>query len=177
MSAADLTPLLAATATAFIALLFARAAWHKLTDFTAFTGFVADYRIVPELLVQPVSAAIVAAEIASVVLLMVPPLHMLGALLAIALLLAYGAGMATNIMRGRDRIECGCGGAAQPLGWQLVVRNLVLAAVAGLGLAAAPFALTAGEAVTALVGGFTLWAGFVLSEQILANFAHARLRR
>lgn len=39
---AEALALLSATAGAFTALVFARAAWHKIADFTAFTGFVSD---------------------------------------------------------------------------------------------------------------------------------------
>ena len=44
-----------------------------------------------------------------------------------ALLLAYAAVMAINLVRGRRFIDCGCGGAAQPLSLGLVLRNVVLA--------------------------------------------------
>ncbi len=64
MSSAEFMTLLAGTAGAFTALLFARAAWHKLADFTEFTGFVADYQLVPEPMVRPVSWSLIGRNIA-----------------------------------------------------------------------------------------------------------------
>ena len=57
----SLASLTSAAITVFTALIFARAAVHKLAEFTEFTGFVDDYRLIDERLVRPVSAAIVAA--------------------------------------------------------------------------------------------------------------------
>ncbi|WMT86641.1 hypothetical protein NO932_17340 [Pelagibacterium sp. 26DY04] len=172
----ELTSLLAGTAGAFTALLFARAAWHKLSDFTEFTGFVADYELVPERLVRPVSAVIVAAETLVVLAFLVPGGAPVGALVAAALLLAYAGGMAINLNRGRDRIECGCGGAAQPLSWSLIARNGVLALFAATALLA-PIALDLEGAIAAIGAGFTLWLGFVAVEQLLANAALFSLKR
>ncbi|WP_225766131.1 MauE/DoxX family redox-associated membrane protein [Inquilinus sp. Marseille-Q2685] len=174
MDAALLAP---ATAIAFIALLFARAAIHKVFDFTAFTGFVADYRLVPEAMARPLAAVVAAAEVAVVLALIVPGGQAAGAGLAAALLLAYAAGMAVNLRRGRDRIECGCGGTPQPLGWPLAGRNLVLAAIAGAA-AAVPLSVPglAGTLVVTL-GGLTVFAAYLLAEQILANAALIGARR
>lgn len=173
----DATPLAPATAVAFLALLFARAAIHKVFDFTAFTGFVADYRLVPDAMVRPLAALVAAAEVAVVLALILPGGQAAGALLAAALLLAYAGGMAVNLRRGRDRIECGCGGAPQPLGWLLVGRNLVLAAIAGAA-AAVPLSIPglAGTLVVTL-GGLTCFAAYLLADQILANAAVIGARR
>lgn len=174
---ADWTSLVAASATAFTTLVFARAALHKLGDFTTFTGFVADYQVVPERQVVPVSMGLAAAEVAVVASAFLPGLHMLGVVAAIALYLVYAAVIGLNVARGRDRVECGCGGAAQPLSWTLVTRNFALAAIAAIGLAGPIPALGVAEAVTAIGSGFTLFVGYQLVEQIMANFAHMRLKR
>lgn len=47
------TSMAAAAATTFTVLVFLRAGWHKLSDFGTFTGYVADYRLLPEALVEP----------------------------------------------------------------------------------------------------------------------------
>jgi len=172
----ELTSLLSGMAGAFIALLFARAAWHKLSDFTEFTGFVADYQLVPETLVRPVSAAIVALELAIVAGFLIPGGAPLAALIATGLLLGYAGAMAVNLQRGRDRIECGCGGAAQPLNWSLIARNGVLAAFAAIPLFS-PIALDVEGAIAAIGAGFTLWLGFVAVEQLMANAARFSLKR
>lgn len=173
----DIPSLLAAALTVFVSLIFARAAWHKLGEFTEFTGFVADYRLVPERLVIEASWAIVGAEIASVAMQLVPGGRQFGLAIAVLMLLAYAGAMAINVSRGRTAIECGCGGAVQPLSWSLVIRNAILAS---FGLAA--FALPLGpmspaDAIAAIAAGFALWVGLLLIEQILSNASIARLTR
>ncbi len=165
-----------ASAVALTALVFARAALHKIWDFTSFTGFVADYGLLPERWVRPASATLVAAEVAVVLAMLVPPLQPAGALLGAALLLLYAGAMTAAMRAGRDRVECGCGGAPQPLSPTLVGRNALLAAIAGLGLFAEPSALDLAETSAALAGGFALFVFFLLADQILANAAFVRLR-
>ena len=177
MTPVSLASMLSATVTVFMCLLFARAAWHKLSEFTEFTGFVADYQLFPSALVVPASMAVVGAEILVVLLQLVPGFQAWGLTLAITMLCLYAVGMAINIMRGRTSIECGCGGAVQPLSWSLVGRNGVLVAMAAAAVAAGSYSLDAASAVAALACGFTLWTGFVLAEQILANASIARLTR
>ncbi|WP_035692896.1 MauE/DoxX family redox-associated membrane protein [Azospirillum halopraeferens] len=176
MTADGWTGLAAGTAVVFTTLLFARAALHKLWDFTAFTGYVADYRLVPDGLSRAAAMTALGAELLCVAALVVPGGQAAGSLLAVALLLGYAAAMGVNLLRGRDRIECGCGGAVQPLGRGLLVRNGALAAVAAVGLGGAPYALPAGAAVATLLAGATLWVGYVLVEQLLANAAYLRRR-
>ena len=173
MSSAVLA-LLAATAGVFTALVFARAAWHKASDFTAFTGFVGDYQLLPESQVKTASYGLVAAEVAVVLAFLVPGGQAVGALLAIALYGLYAGAMAINIQRGRTSIECGCGGAPNLLSPALLVRNGVLAAAAALVLLGGGAGLSFGEAGVAVSLGFLLWAGFILAEQILSNFMQAR---
>lgn len=177
MNPAELASLISASITAFLVLIFVRAAWHKLTGFTEFTGFVADYRLVPEPLVQPASIAIVAAELGMAALQLIPGGQVPGLLLAIVMLGTYAAGMAINIRRGRSFIECGCGGAVQPLGWPLVLRNLVLMTLGLIAIATAPFGLDLGGAATAIAAGFLFWLVFLLAEHVLTNFSTARLTR
>jgi len=52
-------------------------------------------------------------------------------LLAVALLLAYSAAIALNLLAGRSGIACGCGGPdpEQPIAWWMVWRNLLLSAL------------------------------------------------
>lgn len=176
MTIADTLSLTAAALTVFISLIFARAAWHKLSEFTEFTGFVADYRLVPERFVVPVSWAIIGAETAAVALQLVPQGRLLGLAIAVIMLLAYAGAMAINIGRGRTAIECGCGGAVQPLSRSLVMRNGILAAL-GL-LAMLPLGpMSAPDAIASIGAGFALWVGFLLVEQILSNASIARLTR
>lgn len=170
-------PLVAATATVFMALLFTRAALHKVFDFTAFTGFLADYELVPENAVRPVAILVALAELTVILTAIVPALHGVSAVLSAGLLLGYAAAMAINLRRGRDRIECGCGGAVQPLAWTLVWRNAALAAFAlvGVGSSASGFGVT--ESAAVIIGGLTFFTAYLLADQILANAAFIRLKR
>jgi Methylamine utilisation protein MauE len=177
MTGGDFKALTAATAAAYTCLLFAHATWHKLSDFRSFAGFVAAYEIVPEWTVPAVSRMIVTAELFVTLLLIAPGRRGFGACLAIATLLGYAAAMTANIARGRNRVECGCGGAPQLLRWPLVVRNIALTGVAGLVLLSDSSGLSMSAVAIAIAGGFTLWTVFVLVEQILTNASRAQLSR
>ena len=54
------------------------------------------------------------------------------------LLAIYGLAIAINLLRGNSNIDCGCGfgSSGQQLSWGLVLRNLILIAIAGSGLLA-----------------------------------------
>jgi hypothetical protein len=174
----EVSSLLSATASAFTALVFARAAWHKLADFAEFTGFVADYRLVPDTQVKTAAAALVAVEVAIPVLLLVPATQATGAVLAVLMFGLYALAMGINIARGRTQVECGCGGAPTLLSPALLVRNAVLAGIAALVLAAAgSLSLSLGDAAAAVALGFMLWVAFLLAEQVLANGIRARMLR
>ena len=177
MMEGHIPPLVAATATVFAALLFARAALHKLFDFTAFTGFLADYELVPESAVRPVAAIVAGAEVAVILTALVPALHAVSAVLAAGLLLGYAAAMAVNLRRGRDRVECGCGGAVQPLAWALVWRNAVLAAFVLIGAGASASGFGLAESVVVITGCLTVFTAYLLADQIIANAAFIRLKR
>jgi hypothetical protein len=97
------------------------------------------------------------AELAVAVLLVIPPVAMLGYVLAGGLLIGFSAGVAVALRRGQ-RVPCRCFGASEaPIGRRHLVRNGGLLAVAVAGLAAsiadgAPGGLTVDPA--ALVAAF-----------------------
>jgi Methylamine utilisation protein MauE len=169
MSQGGYCSLVSAAAATLTALVFLRAAWHKLRDLEFFAALLADYRVVPTWAAGAASRVVVAAEVAVTMSLLVPGLHRAGAALAIVTLLIYGAAMTANIVRGRTQLDCGCGGSPQRLGWLLVVRNLVLTAVAALGLLPSPTGLSTPEAAIAVGSALALWIGFLLVEELLAN--------
>ncbi|MBW8301103.1 MAG: hypothetical protein K0M60_16000 [Hydrogenophaga sp.] len=169
------TSMAAAAATTFTVLVLLRAAWHKVTDFGTFTGYVADYWLLPEALVAPAARGLAAVEFLAVVLLVYPATVRAGALLAVALLGLYGVAMAVNIGRGRTRIECGCGGAAQRLSPALLVRNALLAAIAILPAIFGASPLGFAEAAVAVAAGLLTWFVHNVIEQLLANDGHMRL--
>lgn len=174
---ASVLHLAALAAVVFLALLFLRAAWHKAGDYGRFVGFVADYHLVPDRLLGPVSRLLIAAEFAVVALLVWPPLAVWGTAGALVLLGLYALVITVNLLRGRTRIECGCGGAAQPLSWLLVARNGVLMALAVLALAI-PYSLTdVLETAVALLAGALVFSLYVIAEQVMANPAPLLLAR
>jgi hypothetical protein len=108
--------------------LFALAAVHKLRDMRHFSAAFADYRVPPALQRLNLAWAIPALELGVAVGVWVPACALSAVLLAIALLLAYGAAIAINLRSGRSGIACGCGGPdpEQPIAWWMVWRNLLL---------------------------------------------------
>lgn len=85
---------------------------------------------------RAVAAGVVAAEAATVALLLWPPAPALGLLGAVALLTAFTAALVGVLRRG-DRVPCACFGTARtPVRPAHVVRNLLLAAAGTAGLVA-----------------------------------------
>lgn len=159
------------------ALVLVRAAAFKLADRQRFADVVRAYRLLPEGAVSPLAAVLPFIELVLAVGLVVPPSRPIAALAAGALLLVFAAAMGVNLARGRREIDCGCGDPArsQPIGWGLVARNLVLAAMLGA-CAAAPAgrASLAGVAIAlaAALGGLLL----LLCQEAFAALPSPRAR-
>jgi len=119
-----------------LAVLFGRAAVHKLRDRERFDAVLADYRVLPRAAVKAAARGLVAAELATAAALLLPGAGAAGALGAAGLLAVYSAAIGVNLARGRREIDCGCGGPAErPLGPGLLARNALLM---GIAVAAAP---------------------------------------
>jgi hypothetical protein len=123
-------PLVRAILSAFFAVLFANAAWHKLQDRPAFEQAFAAYKIVPQGLNPLAAIALPFIELSSVALLVYTPSRASGLLLVYCMLVIYGLAMTVNLLRGRQSIDCGCGAQSQQLSWALVFRNALLALLA-----------------------------------------------
>ena len=154
-------PVVDATLRTALALLFAVAAVHKLRDVRRFRATLAEYRVLPAGAVPAAAALVVAAECGVAGGLAVPALAPAALVGAAALLLLYAAAVGVNLRRGRLELDCGCAGPAarRPIGGSLVVRNVVVAAVALAALApvrARPLgwldAITVAAATAALAG-------------------------
>lgn len=149
MSAAwRLDPWLGAWLAACLAWVFWPAAWHKWRDPAGFEAALRAYRVLPTRWL-PLGRVLPGLEALAGALLVggwvVDGLRAPGALIAASLLALYAAAMSINLVRGRV-LDCGCGGAPQPLSWGLVVRNGVLAAMAiAAGLPAASRAWQIGD--------------------------------
>jgi hypothetical protein len=115
-----------------IAVLLASAATHKVRAPARFAKQVADYQLLPDALVHPVSRAIPVVELALAFALLVPVCRPFAAVGAAGLLALYAAAIGINLWRGRRDIDCGCAGPdqAQPLRPVLLARNSVLVGIA-----------------------------------------------
>ena len=112
-----------------LSALFARAAWHKLRNRSEFTKTLAAYEILPAPLLAPAGAALATVELSVATALLIPGAGPTPGLAAVTLLLIYTAAMATNWLRGRREIDCGCSrpGRHTPIGPGLMARNVLLA--------------------------------------------------
>jgi hypothetical protein len=173
-----LDPLIVATASGFIALLFARAAFHKVSDFLVFTGTLSDYRIVPEALLTTVTAVLIVLEVLVAGGVLWSVTRPVAALVGAGLLTAYAAAMAVPLSQGRTEISCGCGGAADQLSWSLLGRNALLAAVALIGaLPALDRDLAWFDFVSIPLGVLAMWLILEAAEQTMQTGAHIRSMR
>ena len=162
-----------------LSALFATAAFHKATDLRAFASTLRDYRILPAGLGGVLAPAFAAAEAGVAIALLVPGRASAAATAGALLLLAYTAAIATNLLRGRREIDCGCFGPRlrQPISGGLVVRNAVLVGAAlAAALPAGSRSLVWVDAVTILLGAGVL-ALLLQATNTLTRNAQAGLQR
>lgn len=158
-------PVVSVSLRCLLALVFASAAWHKVTQFRGFQSTLDDYRLLPSWLVTPVAAGLAVAELSIASALLLPG-HRAAALTALGLIILYSAAMVINLARGRLAIDCGCFGptARAPLSRSLLVRNVFLAVAAGaVSLPLSPRPLVWMDAFTIAMVVFatvTLWTAF-----------------
>ncbi len=174
MEVAVYTGVSATIGSSFLVLLFVRAILHKLGGYAEFVGNVRDYRMLPEAAVPATSAALLAAEVLAAVGLLLPPTRAGAALLAAALLLMYASAIALNLARGRNTIDCGCGGGGQGISSWHVLRNvvLVLFAVPVVAYQGRPL-FGVGPFIVAMGCVAVLWLTFLVFDQLLGNRTHA----
>jgi hypothetical protein len=122
-----------------IALLFASASAHKLRSLAHFTEIFTAYRLLPDAPARHLAWLIPCLELAVAVTLLWEPSRRIAVVSAVAVLVAYAAGVGLNLLRGRRDLDCGCGAARvrRAISAWMVWRNLLLAAA--LGIAALPW--------------------------------------
>ena len=115
-----------------LAGVFLVAAVGKLADRKGTRQAIADFGV-PTWLVQPLVLLLPLAELAIAGLLLPDATARLGALAALALLGIFIAAITINLARGKNP-DCHCFGQlhSAPIGWSTVLRNGILAAVAGV---------------------------------------------
>jgi hypothetical protein len=154
-----------------VGLILLQAGVSKLRHRHLLPGVIANYRLLPAALVNPAATILPLAEIVigATLIVGVTPVPVV---LAILLLALFAGAMAINIARGRNQIDCGCGRSQlrHPIGWPLVVRNLLMIALIALRLAPA-LPLSSLDVGTAAVGGIALFLAYHLLGSLLALIA------
>ena len=146
-------PAVAHAAAATVGALLLIGAVDKLRDGTAFRAAVENYRLLPNGATGLVARTLPLLEAAAGALLLPTATRSLGAALALALLALFTGAIVVNLLRGRDRIDCGCGGTLHtPLSWGLVLRNALLMLLTLA--AAAPLAARATVWLDVIAAGF-----------------------
>src|SRR5229473_3648154 len=114
-----------------LAAVFIVAGFAKLADLPGSRQALRDFGV-PAVLANPFGVLLPLAEIAVAVALIPSASAWWGALGALALLLLFVAGISYNLARGRTP-DCHCFGQihSSPAGWPTLIRNLLLAAIAG----------------------------------------------
>jgi hypothetical protein len=153
-----------------IALVFLSAATAKMRNWPIFQGVVANYRLLPQILVGPVTYGLPPAEAAIGATLPTGLLAPWAEAAAALLLILFAVAMGINLMRGRRHIDCGCfqGTLKQTLRWTLVSRNALLALLLAAA-ATAPSGRPGGwTVVTGLLAGGAL---FIVLQSLNALWA------
>ncbi len=127
-------PVITAYAQVLLLIVFGAAGWSKLRSLETFEGVVYNFRILPESVARPFALVLPAVELAIAVGLVIPVTRPAAAAGAIVLLTIFCIAIAVNLARGRHEIDCGCFSSTlkQHLSGALILRNLVLAGLAGL---------------------------------------------
>ena len=121
-------------ATAILAVVFLVSGVTKLTNAGRFVEIVQSYRILPGRVSRAFALVLIPTELAAAAVLLVPQLHRIGLLLALALLSIFLVAALLNLARGND-VACGCfGDPDERVGWATVGRQLALIAVGGWAL-------------------------------------------
>lgn len=169
-----LASLASVTITSFLAIVLARAAWHKADRFLETVGFAQGYGLVPDAWAAPIVRALTVAEALTVAALLLPGLRWIGAVSAATLFAGYGVLMLLALRQGRHRIDCGCGGAPQIVSTFTLARNAALTLLA-LVLAGLPADLVSpAGAATAIAAALVLSAIYATIEKLASHLPHIR---
>jgi hypothetical protein len=158
-----------------LALILLSSAVAKLRARHDFALAVEAYELLPERLVPSFVLLYPVVELLAGLLLLPPATRPFGAVLGAAVVVAATGGVALNLLRGREVLDCGCGGLSgrQPISWWLVARNAVLTA-ALLALLPAAGGLAPIDLAGAIAG--TLAAALLCgaADQLLVNCLRMR---
>ncbi len=111
--------------------LFVWAAATKLPDMAAFAQDVANYRVVPPVLVPWVASAVVGIELLAGLALIFGAMVRPAAVVLAGLLAAFTLFLSQALLRGID-LRCGCFGGDERASWWTVVRDVAMLAAAAM---------------------------------------------
>jgi Methylamine utilisation protein MauE len=149
-----------------LAFIFAQSALHALLDIARHSTVVEHYRLLPLALVPLVARSLPILMLMISAALLVSYSAQWAAVFGALLVIIFFVAIVVNLARGRDRIECGCGGPpGQWLSRGLATRNATLV---GLLLGAA-FAPSSGPIDAAVVVGVLGGAGTLVGFYFAAN--------
>ncbi len=122
--------ILASVCRAFLATLFATSGLKKVFSVRRFLQVVSSYDILPPPVVKPAAISLIFGEIVIAVVLTIGLCPRATAIFAAFLLSLFTIAMATNLIRGRKNLDCGCfGRTGTKIHWALVARNIVIIVV------------------------------------------------
>lgn len=111
-----------------LALLFAAAAWHKVSDHSRFVETMRAYRLLPDWSLAPAAWFFPTLELGIAIGLLYGPGREAAVFTAVPLLLLYSFAIWQNLTPDRREIDCGCfaSSASVPLSGWLIARNIIL---------------------------------------------------
>lgn len=164
-------PVLASAVAGCAALIFFSAAWHKFSEPDTFAGALDAYQLVPGALVVLFARFLPVVEALIGVMVLIPATRPAGLAAFAAMVGIYTIAIATNLIRSRNQIDCGCGGDVHLLSWGLVVRNglLVCIALAMAGPSVSrPYEWL--DAITLILGALALYGFYLTFDELLRQF-------
>jgi len=124
-------PYLVFACSAVIGLILIAGGVGKLINLRAFAKLLLAYDILPKKTLPIAGLMLPIAELGTGIMVLLQMLRPLADYLAAALLLAFVLALATNLVRGRRDLPCGCfGRGAKGISWRLVFRNLAFVGLA-----------------------------------------------
>ncbi len=117
-----------ATFALWIAIIFCVAATAKFLAWSELPGVVQNFRVLPQVLITPVSFILPFLEASVAMGLLIKVTRPWAAFFAGFLFAIFGVALAINFYRGRRQIDCGCfkSDLKQPISKAILTRNLIL---------------------------------------------------
>lgn len=100
---------------------------EKTKDINKHILDVENYKIVPKKLVSIFAVMELITQLITSILLIVGLFGRIAAALSASLFIVYTVAISINLMRGTNKISCGCGGVVgnHQISWKLVLRNVL----------------------------------------------------